>query len=184
MIVSPPLARGVGGVVLSYFMSFALSPEGGVSAYAGSVRVRLWRGVVQSRVCTRHNAVRAIRTMPPPKRAGLRVQWCACGWWVRASGGEWVTVCVGASPGLLCVPCKTVGVSLRVFSVARTATARAANVGFGEHTLSSTAERLWCRKRERRGDREVATAGVGDVEVADQHVDVAPPATKNLYIFS
>ena len=46
MVVSPPLARGIGGVVLSYllfYMSFALSPEGGVSAYAGSVRVRVQR---------------------------------------------------------------------------------------------------------------------------------------------
>ena len=43
VVVSPPLARGVGGVVLSYFMSLALSPEGGVSAYAGSVRVRVQR---------------------------------------------------------------------------------------------------------------------------------------------
>ena len=136
MVVSPPLARGIGGVVLSYFMSLALSPEGGVSAYAGSVRVR--------------------------------VQRCARGWWVRAPGGEWVTVCVGASPGLLlCVPCTTVDVSLRVFSAARTASSRAANVSTGDRTMSSTAERLvpstsdgetarWPRQRR-------------DVEVADQH---------------
>ena len=51
VVVSPPLARGVGGVVLSYFMSLALSPEGGVSVYAGSVRVRLWRGWRCDRAC-------------------------------------------------------------------------------------------------------------------------------------
>ena len=75
---------------------------------------------------------------------------------------------VGASPGLLlCVPCTTVDVSLRVFSAARTASSRAANVSTGDRTMSSTAERLvpsttdgetarWPRQRR-------------DVEEADQH---------------
>ena len=67
------------------------------------------------------------------------------------------------------VSCTTVDVSSWVFSLACAATARAANVGFGEHTISSTAERMVLsvsdgesvkRPRQRR-----------EVEGADQHAD-------------
>ena len=67
------------------------------------------------------------------------------------------------------VPCTTVGVSLRVFSVARAANARAANVGSGEHTISSTAERLVPIASD--GETAEWPQQGCDVEVADQHAD-------------
>ena len=76
---------------------------------------------------------------------------------------------MGASLTWAAVSCTTVDVSSWGVSLACTATARAANVGFGEHTISSTAERIvpsvsdgesakWPRQRR-------------EVEGADQHAD-------------
>ena len=124
MVVSPPLARGIGGVVLSFYYL----------------------------ICRLRSRPRAVSRLTPVV--------CVCGF--KGVHG------VGASPGLLlCVPCTTVDVSLRVFSAARTASSRAANVSTGDRTMSSTAERLvpsttdgetarWPRQRR-------------DVEEADQH---------------
>ena len=101
VVVSPPLARGIGGVVLSFYYL----------------------------ICRLRSRPRAVSRLTPLV--------CVCGF--KGVHG------VGASPGLLLcvhVPCTTVDVSLRVFSAARTASSRAANVSTGDRTMSSTAERL------------------------------------------